>query len=187
MLVRRSSYPDGATGKVSVLIFGFTKASKVPTSAWGDKLNADFGTRPDFTLYQLPVLEDVPRLLRGMVISGIKKGLPENKREHFVPILQGEAELKKFVNYHEPDDAYLVVLGRKGETLAQTHGSSGRCKLCPATRAFGFSAEFGIRVRILQLQNLMVVAIRLNGVVQLLQKFESVAGEEIETADASLL
>ena len=116
-------FPDAATGKVAVLIFGFTKASKVPTSAWGDKLNADFGTRPDFTLYQLPVLEDVPRLLRGMVISGIKKGVPENKREHFVPILQGEAELKKFVNYHEPDDAYLVVLGRKGETLAQTHGT----------------------------------------------------------------
>ena len=115
--------PDDAAGKVSVLILGFTKASKAPTSAWGDKLYADFGTRPDFTLYQLPVLEDVPRLLRVMVISGIKKGVPENKREHFVPILQGEAELKKFVHYHEPDDAYLVVLGRTGEILSQIHGS----------------------------------------------------------------
>jgi hypothetical protein len=115
--------PDAAAGKVTVLIFGFTKSSKAPTSAWGDKLNADFGTRPDFTLYQLPVLEDVPRLLRGMVISGIKKGVPENKREHFVPILQGEAELKSFVHYHEPDDAYLVVLGRTGEILSQIHGS----------------------------------------------------------------
>jgi len=68
-------------------------------------------------------LEDVPRLLRVMVISGIKKGVPENKREHFVPILQGEAELKKFVHYHEPDDAYLVVLGRTGEIVSQIHGS----------------------------------------------------------------
>lgn len=115
--------PDDAAGKVSVLILGFTRASKAPTSAWGDKLHADFGKRPDFTLYQLPVLEDVPRLLRVMVISGIKKGVPENKREHFVPILQGEAELKKFVHYHEPDDAYLVVLGRTGEILSQIHGS----------------------------------------------------------------
>lgn len=115
--------PDAAAGKVAVLIFGFTKASKGPTSAWADKLNADFGTRPDFTLYQLPVLEDVPRLLRGVVISGIKKGVAENTREHFVPILRDEAELKKVVHYQEPNEAYLVVLGRTGETLAQTRGS----------------------------------------------------------------
>jgi hypothetical protein len=73
-------------------------------------------------VYQLPVLEDVPRFVRGMVISGIKKGVPENQRDHFVPILQGEAELKKFVHYNEPDDAYLVVLSRTGNGVDQSHG-----------------------------------------------------------------
>ena len=53
--------PDAAAGKVAVLIFGFTKASKVPTSAWAEKLQADLGTRSEFELYQLPVLESVPR------------------------------------------------------------------------------------------------------------------------------
>jgi len=116
--------PDAAAGKVAVLIFGFTKASKAPTSAWADKLQADFGTRPEFELYQLPVLEDVPRLFRGMVISGIRKGVPEAKRERFVPILQAEAELKKFVHYSEADDAYVVVLDRTGNILEQSHGSA---------------------------------------------------------------
>ena len=115
--------PDAAAGKVAVLVFGFTKASKVPTSAWASKLLADFATRPDFELYQLPVLEDVPRLFRGMVISGIKKGVPENKRDHFVPILQNEAELKRFVQYREPDDAYLAVLSRTGNIVEQSHGA----------------------------------------------------------------
>ncbi len=115
--------PDAAAGKVAVLIFGFTKASKVPTSAWADKLQPEFGTRPGFELYQLPVLEDVPRLFRGMVISGIRKGVSENKRDHFVPILQGEAGLKILVAYKEPDDAYLVILDRKGNIAQQIHGS----------------------------------------------------------------
>jgi hypothetical protein len=115
--------PDAAAGKVAVLVFGFTKASKIPTSAWASKLQADLGARPDFELYQLPVLEDVPRLFRGMVISGIKKGVPENKRDHFVPLLQKERELKKFVQYHEPDDAYLAVLNRAGETVKMSHGA----------------------------------------------------------------
>jgi hypothetical protein len=115
--------PDAAAGKVDILIFGFTKASKVPTGAWADKLQADLGSRPDLELYQLPVLEDVPRLFRSLVISGIKKGVAENNRDHFVPILQGEAELKKLVRYKEPDDAYLIILGRDGNIVQQMHGA----------------------------------------------------------------
>jgi len=114
--------PDAARGKVAVLVFGFTKASKVPTSAWAQKINADLGTRNNFELDELPVLEDVPRLIRGMVISSIKKGVPENRKAHFVPIVQNEAELKKLVNYKEPDDAYLIMLDATGQIVAQTHG-----------------------------------------------------------------
>ena len=115
--------PDAAAGKVAVLIFGFTKASKVATSTWAKRVSSDFGARPDIQLYQLPVLEDVPRLVRGMVFSGIKKGVSENQRDHFVPILQSEAELKKFFHYNEPDDAYLAALGRTGNIIERIHGT----------------------------------------------------------------
>jgi hypothetical protein len=120
---RKVVLPDAASGKIAVLVFGFTKASKAQTSAWASKLQADFGTRAGFELYQLPVLEDVPRMVRGMVISGMKKGVADDKRDHFVPVLQGEAELKKLVGYKEADDAYLVVLGRAGNILEQSHGA----------------------------------------------------------------
>ena len=114
--------PDAARGRVAVLIFGFTKASKGPTSAWADKILSDYRTQPGFEVYQLPVLEDVPRLVRGMVISSIKKGVKENIRDHFVPVLHGESELKKFVGYKEPDDAYLVVLDSSGQVLTHMNG-----------------------------------------------------------------
>ncbi len=114
--------PDAASGKIAVLIFGFTKASGAPTGAWGKKISAEFHGQAAFTLYQLPVLEDVPRLFRGLVISGIRKGVPEEVRDHFVPILNGEAGLKKLVSYKAPDDPYLVVLNREGKIVAQMHG-----------------------------------------------------------------
>lgn len=114
--------PDDASGKVAVLVFGFTKASKEPTGVWADKILAEFAGRSGFELYQLPVLEDVPRFIRGMVISSMKKGVKANMREHFVPILQREAELKKVVSYKEPDDAYLVVLNPAGLITRQLHG-----------------------------------------------------------------
>ena len=114
--------PDAARGKVAVLIFGFTKASKEPTSAWADKIQTEFGSQTGFEMYQLPVLEEVPRFIRGMVISSMKKGVRENMRDRFVPVLQHESELKKFVNYHEKDDAYLVVLDPSSHVVDQMHG-----------------------------------------------------------------
>jgi hypothetical protein len=114
--------PEAALGKTAVLIFGFTKASKEPTSAWARKIHSEFGTRNGFELYQLPVLESVPRFIRGMVISSIKKGTPEDMRAYFVPILQNEAELKRLVDYKEADDAYLVVLDPGGQVALQRHG-----------------------------------------------------------------
>lgn len=116
--------PEAASGKIALLIFGFSKGSSAQTGAWGKKISADFGTRPGFALYQLPVLEDVPRLFRGMVISGIKKGVPESQRKNFIPILQGESELKKDLQFNESrsDDAYLLLLDRNGTVLTQFHG-----------------------------------------------------------------
>lgn len=116
--------PDAAKGKVAVLIFGFTKASKEPTKAWATRFNSELGSQPDFVLWQLPVLEDVPRLIRGMVISGMKKTVPENLRDHFVPILESEAELKTLVNYKDADDAYLIVLDRFSRIAQQSHSAS---------------------------------------------------------------
>ena len=114
--------PDAAKGHVAVLVFGFTRKSKDPTSVWAAKINSDFGGESGVELYQLPVLEDVPHFIRGMVISGIQKGVKENLRDHFVPIVHGESELKKLVGYKEADDAYLVILNPAGQIAQQLHG-----------------------------------------------------------------
>ena len=116
-------FPEATSGKVAILIFGFTKASKTPCGAWGDKLSAEYSKNNRVEIYQLPVLEDVPRFVRGMVISGIRKGTPESKRDHFVPILHDEAMLKKLVTYKEQDDAYLVLIDPNGQVVEQLHGS----------------------------------------------------------------
>ena len=116
--------PDAASGKVAVLVFGFTHASQTPTEAWAKRLETDFGKSPGFALYQLPVIEEAPRLIRGMITSGMKKGVPENARANFVPVMHNEAELKKLVGYKEADDAYLVVLDRSGQIAYQTHSAN---------------------------------------------------------------
>ena len=126
--------PDAAAGKIAVLIFGFTKASKGPTSAWADKLNADFGTRPDFTLYQLPVLEDVPRLLRGMVISGIKKGVAENTARALCPHPARRGGAQEGRTLSGTERCLPCSTWPDGRNLSPDAWQSGQYKLCSATR-----------------------------------------------------
>jgi hypothetical protein len=114
--------PEAASGKVALLILGFTRASKTATRDWGQRVWSDFSNQPSFMLFQLPVLEDAPRFVRGMIISGLRKGVPQNMRDHFVPIVSGEADLKSLVHYKETDDAYLVVLDRSGKVVREAHG-----------------------------------------------------------------
>ena len=116
--------PDAASGKVAVFVMGFSKSSKTPTEAWAKRIQSDFGKASGFALYQMPVLEAVPKMIRGMVISGIKKGVPENERANFVPVLHNEDELKKLVGFKGEDDAYIVVLDRTGKVSYRTHGAS---------------------------------------------------------------
>jgi hypothetical protein len=116
--------PDAASGKVAVLVFGFTRASQTTTGGWMKHIQGDFGKSHGFVLYQLPVIEEAPKLIRGMITSGMKKGVPENERANFIPVVHNEAELKKLVGYKEADDAYLVVLDRNGQVAYQTHGAT---------------------------------------------------------------
>ena len=114
--------PDAASGKVAVLVLGFSKASKTPTSAWGQRIETDFAETPDLVLYQLPVLEDVPGFIRGMVISNIKKGAGGTAR-----LLRSCAtrrvRLEETRELKEPDDAYLILLDRSGNIAYQMHGA----------------------------------------------------------------
>lgn len=116
--------PDAAAGKVAVLILGFSRSSQKPTEAWSKRAYEDFGKNPSFVLYQLPVIEAAPRFVRPMITSGMKKGVPEDLRATFVPVVHQEDALKKLVGYKEEDDAYLVVLDRSGKVVYQTHGAA---------------------------------------------------------------
>ncbi len=108
--------PDDAKGHATVLVIGFTHASQNQTKAWAAEL------RPSFEMYSLAVLEDVPRLVRGMAVGGIKGGVPQNQRDHFLLVFHGEKELKAAAGFEKPDDAYIVLLDRDGAINWSFHG-----------------------------------------------------------------
>ena len=114
--------PDAAHGKITLLVMGFSKKGGQATGPWEKQFKNDFGADQRYTVYPLAILEDVPRLIRGMVTSGIRSSTPPSEQDHFVILVHGEQDLKRFVRYSTPDDAYLLLLDANGEIRWRGHG-----------------------------------------------------------------
>jgi hypothetical protein len=73
-------------------------------------------------VWSVAVLEDAPRLVRGMIVHGVKSGTPKEEYDRFVVVVKGEKELKDAAGFEKPDDAYLMVVDGKGAIRWRFHG-----------------------------------------------------------------
>ena len=114
---KKVDLPAIAKGRVAVLVIGFTHASQNQTKPWGQKIPREIET------YPVAVLEDVPKLFRGMASGGIKSSVAADARERFLLVYKGEKEMKQAVGFDQPDDAYVVLLDPQGAIRWRFHGA----------------------------------------------------------------
>jgi hypothetical protein len=107
--------PADVRGKVAILIMGFSKNSSAQTGAWGKQVAEGPGKDAGVVFYQLPMLESVPRMIRGMVTRSIRNDTAPEMKEHMLPIFEKEKEWKSLVKFSAADDAYLLVLDGQGK------------------------------------------------------------------------
>jgi len=117
LLGQKTALPDAAAGRPAVVVIGFTHSSQGQTKAWAARLQGGLST------YSVAVLEDAPRLVRGMAVHGMKGGVPEEQRDHFVVIYHNEKELKQAAGFDHPDDAYVLLLDKEGAIQWRFHGA----------------------------------------------------------------
>lgn len=115
--------PEAASGHATVLVLGFTHASQSQTKAWAERLHQQFRDPAAVAVYSIAVLEEVPRLVRGMAVHGIRSGVPQDQRETFLLVYHDEKALKQVASFEQPDDAYLLVLDRQGNVHWHFHGA----------------------------------------------------------------
>ena len=114
--------PDALTGRPSIVIVGFTKRSRSQTSAWATQLTKDYGTETRLQRYSIAVLDDVPAFIRGMVISGIRRGVPENQQDTFLILTHDAKPWRDLAGISNADDAYVILFDNTAHVVAQTHG-----------------------------------------------------------------
>jgi ATP10 protein len=113
--------PDSMEGHPSVVVIGFSKSSQDGVKAWDERARKELGA--GFDVYPVAVLEDAPRLVRGIIIHAMKGSIPAARQDHFLIVVKGEAELKRATLYSAADDAYVLLLDRGGEIRWRIHGA----------------------------------------------------------------
>lgn len=101
--------PDDLPERASLLVIGFSRDSRTRTSAWAREVAQDDVLRRAVDLYQVAMLEDVPPLLRRMVVAGIRRDVPKSLHRRFLLVTTDTDGWKELVSQAGPDVACLLL------------------------------------------------------------------------------
>ena len=114
--------PDAASGHVTIFTVGFSKAGGDSAMRWDRELRKQLSGNGDVHFYTVAVLQDAPKMVRGMIRHGMRNGVPKNEQETFVLIYEGEDQWRSFAGFSAGDDGYVVLVDSGGTTRARVHG-----------------------------------------------------------------
>lgn len=111
------SLPNDFAGKAAILIVGFSHAGGDQCGPFARRLEKETEvSQGSVTVYQIAVLESAPRLVRPMIMHGMRNAVPKDEQDRFLPLFHAEKEWKQVARFSPAaeDHAYLLVVGPDG-------------------------------------------------------------------------
>lgn len=124
------TFPDDAAAPRSIFVVTLSKAASEQGAAWSRRLRE--ATR--LAVFQVAVLEDVPRLFRSMVIGSMGKQVPNELRERFWIAVTDSAEWRSYVAAESDADAHVFVLDARSRVVWRSHGAVSDGKLAELSK-----------------------------------------------------
>jgi hypothetical protein len=119
---RDARLPDAATGKVALVLMGFTYDSRYPGEAWAGWFRATYGEAAGVTFFEVPVIGGMGRLGRWFIDAGMRRGTPRALHENVITVYGGSDRWKRRLAVTADKDAYLLVLDAQGVVRWMHHG-----------------------------------------------------------------
>jgi ATP10 protein len=118
---RSIELPAAASGKPAVVIFSFSKTAGNDARSWNERLSRDFPK--DVLSFTIIMLESVPKLFRGMALSGIKGSMPIAMQDRTLVLYRDEALWKQRLAFSVDSRAYVILLGPDGRIAWKSEGA----------------------------------------------------------------
>jgi hypothetical protein len=111
---RKAILPKDASGRVALLLFGFSYQSRFAVEAWTKRFREEFEKNPRVAFYEIPMIGGMARLGKWFIDSGMRRGTPPADHENVITVYGGTAAWKQRLGVQAEDFAYLVVVDQKG-------------------------------------------------------------------------
>lgn len=121
----KAALPKDGRGQPLLLVVGFTKAAAKDTRPWLEscrKAAEAVPSAPGVVCYDVRMLEDVPRMLRGMMEHGMKSGLPADLRKRTLLVYEHDAAWRERLGVTSDKTAYVVGCDAEGIVRALAKG-----------------------------------------------------------------
>jgi len=106
--------PQAASGRVALLVLGFTYDSRFAVEAWAKRFSGQFEIDPRVTFYEMPMIGGLARLGKWFIDSGMRRGTPQADYGHVITVYGGTDLWKQGVGFRDPNAAYLILLDGSG-------------------------------------------------------------------------
>ena len=122
------AFPRDVAVPRAIFVVTYSKAATTAAANWTKRLR-EIKPKWDVHLYQLAVLDDIPGLFRGAVITAMAAGVPEAMRDRFwVAELHGR-QWRSFTDSEADDVPHVVVLDQRRRVAWRTSGPASEEKL----------------------------------------------------------
>jgi hypothetical protein len=119
------SLPQDFAGKVAILIIGFSRGGGNQCGPFARKLAKEPSVvEGKVAIYEIAMLESAPRLIRPMILHGMRSGIPQAEQNRFLPLFHDEKQWKQVAKFIESaqNDAYLLLVSSDGAVRWTGHG-----------------------------------------------------------------
>jgi hypothetical protein len=120
---RKALLPDDASGRVALLMLGFTYKSRFAVEEWGKRFRAEFQKNPQITFYEIPMISGLGRAAKWFIESGMRRGTPKADHERVITVYGGADPWKQRLQVKTETEAYLILLDPKGN-IAWLHSGT---------------------------------------------------------------
>ncbi len=115
------SFPADADQPRSVFVVTFTKAASEKGRAWTQKLR-EAGDKLRASVFQVSVIEDVPKMFRSSATSGMAHSVPAPLHAHFWVAASNSDEWQRCTASQSMKDPYVFVIDRRDQIVWRGHG-----------------------------------------------------------------
>ena len=106
--------PDSAQGKITLIIIAFKRESQPQLDSWLRPFMGEYGNKPGFTFYEIPMLAWYWKLMGWMIDSGMRSGIEKEKHKNVMTYYGDYSIYRRVLGLDDVTFGYAFLLDREG-------------------------------------------------------------------------